>query len=188
MEFDRDEALATAIKVFSSHGYEGSSTATLLERMGIARQSLYGTFSDKRRLFLEALKRHNAESLAEIIAPLNTDLPCLEALEASLLAFARPGADPQKGCLGVGSIAEFGREDPDINAINDASGQELRSALARRVRDGITAGEVAADIDPDHAAHFLLTVRSGLKIAARGCARREDLQAMVAMALRGLRA
>ena len=96
-EFDRDEALASAIKVFSSHGYEGSSTATLLERMGIGRQSLYGAFGDKRRLFLEALKRHNAESLAEIIAPLDADLPCLEALEASLLAFARPGADPRKG-------------------------------------------------------------------------------------------
>lgn len=187
MEFDRDEALASAIKVFSSHGYEGSSTATLLEKMGIARQSLYGAFGDKRRLFLEALKRHNAESLAEIIAPLDADLPCLEALEASLLAFARPGADPQKGCLGVGSVAEFGRADPDINAINDASGQALRAALARRVRDGISAGQVAADIDPDQAAHFLLTVRSGLKIAARGCADREELRAMVRMALRGLR-
>jgi len=187
MEFDRDEALATAIKVFSSHGYEGSSTATLLERMGIARQSLYGAFGDKRRLFLEALKRHNAESIAEIVAPLGADMPCLEALEASLLAFARPGADPQAGCLGVGSVAEFGRIDPDINAINDASGQELRTALARRIGDGIAAGEVAADIDPEKTAHFLLTVRTGLKIAARGCATREQLREMVQMALRGLR-
>ena len=187
MEFDRDQALGEAIKVFSSHGYEGSSTTTLLERMGIARQSLYGAFGDKRRLFLEALKRHNAESVAEITAPLNSDLPCLEALEASLLAFARPGAEPQTGCLGVGSVAEFGRADPDINAINDASGQALREALARRLNKGIAAGEVAADIDPEQTAHFLLTVRVGLKIAARGCASREALGEMVRMALRGLR-
>jgi TetR/AcrR family transcriptional repressor of nem operon len=41
--------------VFASHGYEGSSTAELLARMGIARQSLYCAFGDKWRLFLKAL-------------------------------------------------------------------------------------------------------------------------------------
>jgi hypothetical protein len=46
---------------------------------------------------------------------------------------------------------------------------------------------VAADIDPEEAAHFLLTVRVGLKVAARGCASREALGKMVRMALRGLR-
>jgi len=66
-EFDRDEALAKAIKVFASHGFEGASTETLLNGMGISRQSMYDTFGDKRRLYLEALQRYSSESTAEII-------------------------------------------------------------------------------------------------------------------------
>ncbi len=72
VEFDPEDALGAAIKVFSNHGYEGSSTAELLASMGIARQSLYGAFGDKRRLFLKALERYNAASVAELIDALGS--------------------------------------------------------------------------------------------------------------------
>jgi TetR/AcrR family transcriptional repressor of nem operon len=51
-EFDRDDALDEAVKVFASHGYEGASTDALLSHMGISRQSMYDTFGDKRQLYL----------------------------------------------------------------------------------------------------------------------------------------
>jgi AcrR family transcriptional regulator len=37
------------------HGYEGTSTDTLLKAMGISRQSVYDTFGDKWQLYQEAL-------------------------------------------------------------------------------------------------------------------------------------
>ena len=140
VEFDPEEALCAAIKLFASHGYEGSSTAELLARMGIARQSLYGTFGDKRRLFLKALEHYNAGSVAELVATLGSKRDRLEALEAALLAFAKPGAEPEAGCLGLGSITEFGRSDDEINAINDASARALLTALASHIRDGRGGG------------------------------------------------
>lgn len=188
MKFDPDAALQTAIKVFSDRGYEGSSTAELLERMGIARQSLYGAFGDKRRLFLKALERYNDASIAELVEALGSKRNGIKALEAALLAFARPGAEPWAGCLGIGSIAEFGRSDPDINVINDASAADLLRALADHVRRGMTAGEITKRIDPDAAARFLLALRSGLKIAARAGAETKELREMVCVGLRSLRA
>lgn len=187
VEFDPEDALGAAIKVFSNHGYEGSSTAELLASMGIARQSLYGAFGDKRRLFLKALERYNAASVAELIDALGSRADSLEALEAALLAFAQPGTQPEAGCLGLGSVAEFGRSDPDINAINDASAGALLAAIAARVRDGVAAGEIG-DVDPDEAARFLLAIRSGLKVAARGGADLDALRSIVRVALRSLRA
>jgi TetR/AcrR family transcriptional repressor of nem operon len=187
VEFDPEEALGAATKVFASHGYEGSSTAELLARMGIARQSLYGAFGDKWRLFLKALKRYNAASVAEFIAALRSKRDRLDALEAALLAFAKLGAEPDAGCLGLGSITEFGRSDAEINAINDASARTLLTALATHIREGVAAGEMA-DVDPEEAAHFLLAIRSGLKIAARSGAGFDALRATVQMALRSLRA
>ncbi len=187
VEFDPEEALGAATKVFASHGYEGSSTAKLLARMGIARQSLYGAFGDKRRLFLKALKRYNAASVAEFIAASGSKRDRLDALEAALLAFAKLGAEPDAGCLGLGSITEFGRSDAEINAINDASARTLLTALATHIREGVAAGEMA-DVDPEEAAHFLLAIRSGLKIAARSGAGFDTLRTTVQMALRSLRA
>ena len=187
MEFDRDEALAKAISVFEDHGFEGSSTAALLDRMGIGRQSLYGAFGDKKRLFLEALTCYNAGSLDEIEAALAAEGSPRAAIEAALLAFATaPDAALRSGCLGVGSIAEFGRADPDINAINDASGQRFRAAFTARLADGVAIGEFPADLDRRAAADFLLTVRTGLKLAARDGMDLEGLRSTARMAMRGL--
>jgi TetR/AcrR family transcriptional repressor of nem operon len=186
-EFDHDEALDAAIEVFASHGYEGSSTSELLTRMSIGRQSLYGAFGDKRSLFLRALERYNAASIAEFIAALGSKRNRLEALEAALLAFARPGAQPDAGCLGVGSITEFGRSDADINAINDASARTLLTALTTHLRAGVSGGELD-DVDPQEAAEFLLAVRVGVKVAARSGARLKELRATVRVALRSLQA
>src|SRR6266436_3881808 len=83
-EFDRATALKAAIAVFSDHGYEGTSTDALLEAMGICRQSMYDTFGDKRRLYLDALQQYNADSIAEVIANLNMASSPLKGLEAAL--------------------------------------------------------------------------------------------------------
>src|SRR5260370_24970957 len=63
-EFDRDVAVARAMSVFWSKGYAATSTDDLLQAMKIGRQSLYDTFGDKRRLFVEALERYQRESIA----------------------------------------------------------------------------------------------------------------------------
>lgn len=188
-EFDRDEAIGKAIEVFADHGYEGSSTAELLARMGIGRQSLYGAFGDKKRLFLKALDCYNASSLGEMEAALAALGSPRAAIEAALLVFAaKPDAAPQTGCLGVGSVAEFGRADPEVNAINDAAAQRFKAAFAARLTDGMAAGEFAPDLDPQIAAEFLLTVRSGLKIAARDGADLDRLRSAARLAMRGLEA
>jgi AcrR family transcriptional regulator len=187
-EFDRDEAIGKAIEVFADHGYEGSSTTELLARMGIGRQSLYGAFGDKKRLFLQALECYNAGSLSQMEAALAVEGSPRAAIEAALLAFAGPDATPQGGCLGVGSIAEFGRADTDINAINDAAGRRFKAAFAARLVDGVAAGEFAPDLDAQVAAEFLLTVRSGLKMAARDGASLDRLRSSVRLAMRGLEA
>src|SRR5256885_6870086 len=53
--FNPQRALAKAMGVFWRLGYEHASTETLMREMGIARQSLYDTFGDKRALYLKAM-------------------------------------------------------------------------------------------------------------------------------------
>lgn len=186
-EFDRDEALGKAIKVFASHGYEGASTETLLKGMGISRQSMYDTFGDKRRLYLEALQRYSSDSTAEIIGTMHAHPSARKGLKAALLSFAsRPSARPEDGCLGVSATTEFGRSDREIAAITDAAGATMAAAFERIVRRGQEAGELASDLDPRTAAQFLSSSLAGLKVAARSGATAETLRGIVGMALRSL--
>lgn len=185
-EFDRDEAIADAIKVFARHGFEAASTNDLIQAMGIGRQSLYGAFGDKRRLFLEALQRYAADSLAQMAQALSTGTAA-EAIEAALLVGLGSSDDVESGCLGVGSIVEFSRTDPEINALNDKAGDVVIAAFAERVRDAVKTKEFDAGLNADAVGQMLLVLRSGLKVAARGGASQEGLRDTVRLVLRALR-
>ena len=187
-EFDREEALAKAIAVFTAYGYEGASTETLLTGMRISRQSMYDTFGDKRRLYLDALRRYSSDSTAEIIGVMHSQASAFKGLEAALLAFAsRPATRPQDGCLGVSASTEFGRSDPAICAITDAAGATLGAAFERVIRKGQAEGDFAGDLDPRIAAQFLLSTLLGLKVSARAGATSATLQGIARLALKSLR-
>ena len=61
-EFDQERALAAAMDIFWRQGYENTSLEDLMREMGIARQSLYDTFGDKRALYLKAMARFTADA------------------------------------------------------------------------------------------------------------------------------
>src|SRR5580704_17828311 len=61
-EFDPEQALAKAMAVFWRLGYENTSLDLLLREMGIAKQSLYDTFGDKRGLYMKALAHYRRET------------------------------------------------------------------------------------------------------------------------------
>lgn len=187
-EFDRDNALEGAVQVFARRGYDGATTEELLTGMNISRQSMYDTFGDKRRLYLQALRRYCSGSTAEIIGTMYSRASPLEGLEAALMEFAaRPARSPEEGCLGVGATMQFGRSDPDVVAVIDQSGETLIAAFERLVRAGQRAGEMAPDLEPNAAAQFLSSVLIGLKVSARAGVTSAALRGIVRTALRSLK-
>src|SRR5258705_8833985 len=95
-DFVRDVALSRAIAVFSQHGFEGTSTEALLGAMDIRRQSLYDTFGDKWRFYLEALQRYSSDSIGAQLVVLEGAAAGEAGLGALLVhAGARASGDPQ---------------------------------------------------------------------------------------------
>ncbi|MDB4917136.1 MAG: TetR family transcriptional regulator [Gemmatimonadetes bacterium] len=183
-EFDRDEVLARAVKVFASHGFGGTSTVVLLKGMKISRQSMYDTFGDKRHLYLEALRRYSSDSTANVIGAMHSHDSALQGVETALRSVvARPA---NEACLGVSATMEFGRSDRDVAAITDAAGATIMAAFERVVRTGQREKEFSAHVDPRAAAMFLASVLAGLKVTARSGATRETLRNVVDMALQSL--
>jgi hypothetical protein len=53
--------------------------------MNIGRQSMYDTFGDKRRLYLEALEKYQRDSIAENIRRLRSTASPLAGIEAFVI-------------------------------------------------------------------------------------------------------
>ena len=134
-EFDRDAAVERAMSVFWRKGYAATSTDDLLDAMKIGRQSMYDTFGGKRRLYLEALERYQLESVAGNIGRLRSTASPLAGIEALVVGIiASDKSVRERGCMGVGSICEFGNIDTDLVTLRARSGGAQHKALIERLR------------------------------------------------------
>ena len=187
-EFESEAALKKAIEAFSEHGYEGTSTDALLLAMGISRQSMYGAFGDKKRLYLEALQRYTADSISNQLRILSSTPSPMKGLEAMLdLAVSLAIADPEPKCLGISAVCEFGRSDPEVTMITDMASRTMLFGLERRISEARASGEISKSVDAQIAAQFIMATLAGIKIAARAGATAESLRGIARMAIRGLK-
>jgi TetR/AcrR family transcriptional regulator, transcriptional repressor for nem operon len=187
-EFDRGAAVAQAISVFWLKGYAATSTDDLLRAMKIGRQSMYDTFGDKRRLYVEALERYQLESVAGHINRLRSvpsPLAGIETLLVGLISLDR--ATRERGCMGVGAICEFGNADTELGKLRVKSGSMLHKALVERLQDAQAAGEIRKTVSIERAARFVETTMLGLQVAARAGESVRTLRDMAAFAIAGLR-
>ena len=186
-EFDRDEALQKAIVVFCEKGYSAASTDELMRAMKISRQSMYDTFGDKRQLYLEAFQRYVADSINEQIGYLEKSSSPLAGIEKMLLAFAtRAERVGIVGCMGVNTICEFGRSDPEVTSLGHAETTRLTAALEQALRQAKTRKEISKTLKESAAAQFLLATLSGMKVAEKAGADTQALKSIAHLALRSL--
>lgn len=183
-EFDTDAALDAAIGVFREHGFEGSSAQMLVDAMGIGRQSLYAAFGDKWQLYCAAVRRYGLGECSAHFEALRSGARGKDGIKAMLRRVADTANQP---CLGTGSVCEFGASRADLAEINASLARSLGGVLAGRVRDAQREGDVAADLDPERMAEFLMASIAGICIAGRSGADRRMLTSLADMALRALR-
>jgi TetR/AcrR family transcriptional repressor of nem operon len=183
--FGREAVLKQAIPVFAGHGYAGSSTSVLLRAMGISRQSMYDTYGDKRRLYMEALTHSVAQNITVQLRALETGATPIKRLQALLdLVVAQTLETPAPPCLSVSSICEFGDADPAIHAVNEAAKKTLLGALELCIAEGQSVGQIDLAIDVEVAAQFVMASLAGIKLAARGGATQQNLRDIAAMVIR----
>jgi TetR/AcrR family transcriptional repressor of nem operon len=187
--FDRGVALRSATDAFWAKGYAATSTEDLLLAMGIGRQSLYDTFGDKRALYVEALEAYQRESTQGHLARLDRPhSPLLGIRDLLYGLIAEDDARRAMGCMGVGSVAEFGDSDPQLCALREQSSTLLRKRLIGRLRDGQRDGEIATELDPSEAAAFIQLTMTGIQLAARGGSSIKQLRTMARFAVDRLKA
>lgn len=179
-EFCVDEALAAALRVFWSKGYEGASLTDLTEAMGITRPSLYAAFGNKESLFRKALDLYERDKLAYVSAALEapTARGVAERMLRGALELQITGSDP-KGCLGVISSVACGSEAQSIKAEVVARQASSHAALLRRFEKAKADGDFPEHIDPAGLVRYLTAVGQGLCIQAGNGVSPKELQRIV---------
>jgi AcrR family transcriptional regulator len=183
-EFDADDALAAALRVFWTRGYEGASLTELTDAMGITRPSLYACFGNKEALFRKALDLYETEKLAYMHTAMEapTARGVAERLLRGALANQSNSCDP-KGCLGVISSVACGAEAETIKAEVVARRASSMAALIQRFERAKADGDLPDHVEADGLAHYLIALMQGLTVQAGSGAACADLGRMVDTAL-----
>lgn len=183
-EFCTEQALASALRVFWSKGYEGASMADLTEAMGITKPSLYAAFGNKEALFHKALDLYEAEKLAYIREAL--DQPTARGVADHLLRGAleamTSNSEPH-GCLGVIHSVACGAEAESIKAEVVARRASSQEALVARFQRAVDEGDLRDDVDPRGLASLLYALLQGMGVQAGAGVPREQLESLIASGL-----
>ena len=187
-EFDRDKAIESALATFRKNGFGATTTEDLRLAMGIGRQSFYDTFKGKREIYLEALRKYNSDRVLGFFEIFRKSGSPLKALEGMLTSISiESPKDRTLACLGVSSICEFGASDAEVSSINDATASATKSVLVKLILEAKNKKEIRSSLDPKETALYLLSVFSGMRVSARAGASPEELNAIAAIAIDGLR-
>lgn len=168
-EFERDQVLTEAMKVFWQHGYSRTSMRDLTQATRLNPGSLYSTFKNKQGVFLEAIDLYSQALRRETDAILGHEGDAAQRIQR-FFDYLLDGTqrDPDnKGCLLVNTLLEAPADEPELRrrageALEYVEGQ-FRTVLA----DGQTEGVIRATSRPEDQARLLMTGIFGMRVYSR---------------------
>lgn len=183
-EFDKERALASAMDVFWRSGYENTSMEDLMGEMGIAKQSLYDTFGDKRALYLKAMAFYRKQTnsfLRELLASAPTVEEGFTRILLGLVAESRE--QHARGCLLLSANMERAVDDEEIARFLQDNQAEVESIFTEALRRGQTGGELHNGADAGALAKFFVATIQGMRAMARLKSDRRALRQVAKIAL-----
>lgn len=186
-EFDPEQALTRAVEVFWDNGYAKTSLDQLMAGMGVARQSLYDTFGDKRSLYLRSLEHYrdtNHAALRELFGSGRPVRECFAELLGGLCD--EPKAAHRRGCLLLSANLEREQDDAEVAQLLRGNQDALERIFAQALERARDTGELRREADPRALARFFLSTIQGMRAFARVHPGRTGLQQIADVALKAL--
>lgn len=184
--FDRDHALHRALEVFWKRGYEPASVAELCAAMGINAPSLYSTFGNKAKLFLEAANYYEKKYWETPSQKLLAEPDLYAGFEEFFRESARILLSPDSpcGCMVVLAAINISDDAEDVIETIRALRLATRDMFASRLRQGIKDGQLSKKTDVSALAGALNAMLEGLSIQARDGLSLKELDRIASHAVR----
>jgi TetR/AcrR family transcriptional regulator, transcriptional repressor for nem operon len=188
-DFDEDELLNKAVNLFWDKGYYATSAQDLVTGLGIARSSIYNTYTDKKTLFTKALQQYQAKNTGAVLNLLNNAGDADEAIKQILYGVIRESEEDTlaKGCFMVNTAVELSSHDKEIAELVAKNNQSVEDALTKIMEKGQRECQFNTYLHPKAAARFIFSTITGLRVSARSGADMSVLEDVVRVALFALR-
>jgi AcrR family transcriptional regulator len=184
LAFNQDEALDKALKVFWARGYEGTSMAELTEALGINKPSIYAAFGNKEELFRKALARYITGPVA-FVGEAMKEPTARQAIEKFLLLAVDFFSDKStpNGCMVVQAALTGGQGSSAIQQELIGYRKSIESSFSQRFDLAKEQGDLPQHVNTKQLAKYIATIHQGMSVQATSGATREELKAVVEMAL-----
>lgn len=158
-QFDRQQALDQAVKLFWQQGYFASSIKQLGDALDMRPGSLYGAFGSKEGLFLEALERYSL-SMGEVLAQEVRNSPSvLEGIISYLHLLAescgQPERAPARACMLIKTLLEVNAQAPRLQVRVNQILDTIEQQLCRQLEQARAQGELRPGTDCPRLARLL---------------------------------
>ena len=190
LEFDFENALGKAMRLFWRSGYAGTSLRDLLKSMGIGEGSFYNTLKSKKHAYLESLKLYNAtvgRQRGEALFAAPTANLGVRALFQLVLDCLDDPKVPSRLCLMAGSITREVLAEPELRKYVQQQMSMLAEGMIARLTADKESGLLPPDFDPRIVVPIIITYLQGLFRMALVSYDRPNLEQQINLFLTGLR-
>ena len=175
------------MKVFWRFGYEHTSLEVLMRAMGIAKQSLYDTFGDKRALYLKALRQYRDNDHARLHRLFALGQPVKDSFATILFSISSESREKhERGCLLLSANMERDAKDKVIAEFLLDNQLKTEAIFTEALERAQAAGEVSAKQDPAALARFFVATIQGMRAMAKLNSNRTALEQVARLALSAL--
>jgi TetR/AcrR family transcriptional repressor of nem operon len=187
-EFNPDVAMQEAMEAFWERGYHATSVNDLLAEMKLNRGSLYGTFGDKKTLFLAALAQYEKQGREVVRQALERPGSARKAIEDWIrtVTGACTGEAGLRGCLALKAAMEMAPQDADVAEWVRVVTRDREQMVAKIIRKGQTEGEINPRLDPRAVARYFISCITGLKVLGTAAPSEREVREVVDLILRTL--
>ncbi len=184
-EFDPTQALDQAVALFWERGYSETSIEDLVDTTGVSRYGIYGTFGNKRELFIAALRRYAHLMAVDTTPGLFLPDAGLRELKGFFSAMLKRASGPesQRGCMICNTAIEIAPHDENIAASVRVLFDELTSVFTTALTNAQAAREINESLDPKATAELLVGLLQGAAVFARTGTSKARLQRYGDMAM-----
>lgn len=185
-EFDEDDVLAKAMRVFWRRGYVATSMSDIYEATGLKPGSVYGVYGDKEGLFQRAFQRYTDHFRATLPA----ELRGVAAIESWVMLQAKLAIEDKEraGCLIINTVAERETHSPETRAMADARLEEIRNFFVGELRRAIKSGELPRSLRVEVQADALLGAVVSIMTLGRAGVEAKTIRNVAAAAIAALAA
>lgn len=167
--FNETLVLQKAMELFWKQGYTATSPADIVSALGISRSSLYGTYGDKRNLFIRSLQHYITTLSAGLIEIFRSSDDAISTLQEVFnnITCSKGNDMNRYGCFVVNTAIEFGNNELDINKILKDNDQNIIQVLSDLLERCQQNGKVVNMIPSSQLARYIYNNIAGLRVHIR---------------------